>query len=78
MHTLGLKECKNCLGGKDLCQFRKIVLILGFRYKLKRFFKGLSLEKSSIEKGIAMIFSGGCGTYFGKPGITGFQHGSYK
>jgi hypothetical protein len=40
--------------------------------QIEKIFQGLSLENSSIEKGIAMIFSGSCGTYFGKPGITGF------
>ena len=40
--------------------------------QIEKIFQGLSLENSSIEKGIAMIFSGGCGTYFGKLGITGF------
>ena len=52
MHTLGLKECKNCLKGKDLCQFRKIVLILGFRYKSKRFFKARALKNLQLKRAL--------------------------
>ena len=52
MHTLGLKECKNCLKGKDLCQFRKLVLILGFRYKSKRFFKAWALKNLQLKRAL--------------------------
>ena len=51
---------------------QKTSIDFGLSIQIEKIFQGLSLEKSTIEKGIAMIFSGGCGTYFGKPGITGF------
>ena len=45
---------------------QKTSIDFGVSIQIEKIFQGLSLEKSSIEKGIAMIFCGGCGTYFGK------------
>ena len=47
---------------------QKTSIDFGLSIQIEKIFQGSSLEKYSIEKGIAMIFSGGCGTYFGKPG----------